>query len=132
VSRGRGLAWLAAGALALAAGALAAALGPRPAPPPGPEPGRTLFGAHCAGCHGPDGRGRTWRARLFLLRPGDLAGPAAAGLPDQYLADLVRHGGASYGKPGMPSFGFVLGDAEVEGLVRYLRSLGAAGGGRAG
>jgi mono/diheme cytochrome c family protein len=46
-----------------------------------------------------------------------------ASLPDRYLADLIRHGGSSLGKPGMPSFGFVLGDAEIDALVQYVRSL---------
>jgi hypothetical protein len=46
-----------------------------------------------------------------------------ASLPDRYLADLIRHGGSSLGKPGMPSFGFVLSDAEIDALVQYVRSL---------
>jgi mono/diheme cytochrome c family protein len=108
--------------LAGVAGA-AALLRPPPPPPPGPEPGRGLYRAHCATCHGSDGRGRTWRARLLWLRPGNLAAPAAAALSDAYLADLIRHGGATYGKPGMPSFGFTLSDAEIRALVAYLRTL---------
>jgi mono/diheme cytochrome c family protein len=59
----------------------------------------------------------------LFLRPGDLASPAMASLPDRYLADLIRHGGSSLGKPGMPSFGFVLSDAEIDALVQYVRSL---------
>jgi mono/diheme cytochrome c family protein len=39
------------------------------------------------------------------------------------LADLVRHGGSSFGKPGMPSFGFILTDAEIEAVIQYVRSL---------
>ena len=93
--------------------------------PPGPEPGRTLYQAHCATCHGADGRGGTWRARLLWLRPGDLAGPETAALSDQYLVDVIRHGGSNFGKPGMPSFGFALGDDEIRALVAYLRALGS-------
>jgi len=93
--------------------------------PPGPEPGRTLYQAHCATCHGADGRGGTWRARLLWLRPGDLAAPETAALSDQYLADVIRHGGSNFGKPGMPSFGFALGDDEIRALVAYLRALGS-------
>ncbi len=120
----RALAWavtgLALGAVALA---IAAVLAPLPPSPPGPEPGRSLFHAHCATCHGADGRGRSWRARLLFLRPGNLAAPETAALPDQYLADIVRHGGAMFGKPGMPSFGFTLSDAEIQAIVAYLREL---------
>ena len=109
--------------LALAGIGVALVLTPVPPSPRGPEPGRTLYQAHCATCHGSGGRGDSWRARLLFLRPGDLASPALASLPDRYLTDLIRHGGSSLGKPGMPSFGFVLSDAEIEAVVQYLRSL---------
>jgi len=112
--------------VALAAGAAALLLLPPPASPPGPEPGRALFRAHCASCHGADGRGRTWRARLLLLDPGDLAGPGVRGASDAYLAEIIRRGGSDFGKPGMPSFGFTLSDAEIQALVAYLRALPAA------
>jgi mono/diheme cytochrome c family protein len=49
-----------------------------------------------------------------------------ASLPDRYLAELVRHGGSTFGKPGMPSFGFVLSDAEIEGVLLYVRTLARA------
>ena len=106
----RALAWGFAGValLALLATGVALVRAPLPPSPRGPEPGRALFQAHCASCHGAAGRGDSWRARLLFLRPGDLASPAMASLPDQYLADLIRHGGSTFGKPGMPSFGFVL------------------------
>jgi mono/diheme cytochrome c family protein len=120
----RTLAWAGAlAALALVGLVAAVLLVPLPPSPRGPEPGRSLFQLHCATCHGADGRGRTWRARLLLLAPGDLASPATAALPDQYLADIIRHGGTNFGKPGMPSFGFALGDAEIQALVAYLRTL---------
>jgi len=46
-----------------------------------------------------------------------------AALSDQHLAELIRHGGSTFGKPGMPSFGFVLSDAEIEAVIQYVRSL---------
>jgi mono/diheme cytochrome c family protein len=46
-----------------------------------------------------------------------------ATLSDQYLAELVRYGGSTFGKPGMPSFGFVLRDAQIEAVIQYVRSL---------
>lgn len=126
----RGVLWGGAAAVLGLAGAIAAALlAPLPPGPPGPEPGRSLFRAHCATCHGADGRGGSWRARLLFLRPGDLADPRAAALPDPYLRDIIRRGGADFGKPGMPSFGFTLSDAEIEALAGYVRALpgGATG-----
>ncbi len=122
------LAWGAGLAVAAVVAALAAAvLAPLPPSPPGPEPGRSLFHAHCAACHGPDGRGGTWRARILLLRPGNLAAPETAAVPDDYIATIVRDGGAVFGKPGMPSFGFTLTDADVRALIAYLRALPRAG-----
>lgn len=120
----RALTWAGAGlALGLVALGAAAVLAPLPPSPPGPEPGRSLFHAHCATCHGADGGGRSWRARLLFLHPGNLAAPETAALPDPYLGDIIRHGGATFGKPGMPSFGFTLSDAEIQALVAYLRTL---------
>jgi mono/diheme cytochrome c family protein len=46
-----------------------------------------------------------------------------AALPDRYFADLIRHGGASFGKPGMPSFGFILSDTEIDAVIQYVRTL---------
>jgi mono/diheme cytochrome c family protein len=120
----RALGWTAAGLVVLLAGATAVLLlAPLPPASPGPEPGRALYQAHCASCHGSDGRGRSWRARLLLLRPGDLAGPEAAAWPEPYLAEVIRQGGSSLGKPGMPAFGFVLTDAQIAEVARYVRSL---------
>jgi len=112
--------------LALAGTAVALVLAPLPPSPRGPEPGRKLYQMHCATCHGAAGRGDSWRARLLFLRPGDLASPALATLPDRYLVELIRYGGSAYGKPGMPSFGFVLTDAEIEAVVLYVRTLAQA------
>jgi mono/diheme cytochrome c family protein len=122
--RRRVLAWaFVVTALGLLAAGVAVVRAPLPPSPRGPEPGRTLFQTHCASCHGPAGRGDSWRARLLFLRPGDLSSPALALRPDQYLADLVRHGGSSYGRPGMPSFGFVLTDEEIDAVIQYVRTL---------
>jgi len=121
---GRAVPW-GIGVLALGLTAVLAALilAPPPPSPHGPEPGRSLFRAHCAGCHGTDGRGRTWRARVLFLRPGDLTRSEMSALPDAYFVELMRQGGAIYGKPGMPSFRVTLTDAEIVDLVRYLRVL---------
>jgi mono/diheme cytochrome c family protein len=124
VTSRRALARVLAGALlALFVAGVALVRAPLPPSPRGPEPGRTLFQAHCATCHGRAGRGDSWRARLLFLRPGDLSSPAMASLTDQYLAELIRHGGSTYGKPGMPSFGFVLSDAEIDAVIQYVRTL---------
>jgi mono/diheme cytochrome c family protein len=94
-----------------------------PKPPPGADRAERLYYAFCASCHGVDGRG-SWRAALFLVRPGDLTDRArAATLSDAYLFDLMKHGGAPIGRPGMPAFGSTLGDEDLRLLVQYVRRL---------
>lgn len=97
-----------------------------PRPPKGAGRGERLYDAFCVTCHGARGRG-SWRAVLFLLRPGDLADPGSMRqYTDRYLFDIVKHGGASFGRPGMPGFGYHLSDADIEAVVGYVRSLSGA------
>ena len=128
----RGLRPLLALALAIAllgvfAAGLAAVLDTPRARPGAPRAER-LFVTLCAECHGADGRG-SWRAALFLIRPGDLTEPSRTGREsDQYLADVIRHGGAPLGRPGMPAFGAALKDEDIRALVTYVRQLARAPG----
>jgi mono/diheme cytochrome c family protein len=97
-----------------------------PRPPAGAGRDVRLYYAYCAECHGTDGRG-SWRAALFLLRPGDLTDRGRMGAQsDQYLFNLIKHGGASIGRPGMPAFGAQLSDADIQRLVAYVRQLSSA------
>jgi mono/diheme cytochrome c family protein len=94
-----------------------------PRPAAGTPRVERLYLGLCAGCHGPDGHG-SWRATFFLIRPGDLADPGSMSRhTDQYLFDIVKHGGAPLGRPGMPAFGASLRDDDIRALVAYLRSL---------
>src|SRR2546427_3890884 len=93
-------------------------------PPAGASRAQRLYYAYCAECHGVDGRG-SWRAALFLLRPGDLTERRVAAESDRYLFDLIKHGGASIRRPGMPAFCAQLPDADVALLVGYARTLAA-------
>ena len=92
-----------------------------PRPPAGASRGERLFYAYCVECHGVDGRG-SWRAALFLLKPGDLA-QRSRGEADRYLFDIIKQGGAPIGRPGMPAFGYHMSDADIELLVAYVRTL---------
>jgi mono/diheme cytochrome c family protein len=93
-----------------------------PKPPPGADRAERLYYAFCASCHGVDGRG-SWRAALFLVRPGDLTDPHVATLSDEYIFNLIKHGGAPIGRPGMPAFGATLSDDDIRLLVQYVRTL---------
>src|ERR1700740_1796658 len=76
-----------------------------PKPPPGTPRVARLYLGLCATCHGADGHG-SWRAAIFLIRPGDLADRARpGGETDQYLFEIIKNGGAPLGRPGMPAFG---------------------------
>jgi mono/diheme cytochrome c family protein len=94
-------------------------------PPASAPRGQRLYYAYCVECHGVDGRG-SWRASLFLLRPGDLTRPRVAADSDQYLFDLIKHGGATIGRSGMPAFGAQLSDEDIAQLVAYVRTLAAS------
>ena len=97
-----------------------------PRPPAGAPRGERLYYAYCVECHGRDGRG-SWRAALFLLRPGTLADTARmSSHPDRYLFDLIKNGGSPLGRPGMPSFGYHMTDADIEILIPYVRTLSTA------
>src|SRR5262249_23082270 len=94
-----------------------------PKPPPGAPTAARLYLGLCATCHGADGQG-SWRAALFLVRPGKFSAPAAIdGRSDQYLFDLIKNGGAPIGRPGMPAFGSTLTDSDIRELVAYVRGL---------
>lgn len=98
---------------------------PDPAPPPNASATQRLYFLRCVTCHGARGTG-SWRATLLLMRPGNLADSRRlAAVSDQYLFDIIKHGGATIGKPGMPGFGFHLSEAEIRELVAYVRSLSA-------
>ena len=94
-----------------------------PRPPAGASPGERLYYAHCVECHGRDGRG-SWRAALFLLRPGDLTAPGRlSAQSDRYLFDIVKNGGSSLGRPGMPGFGYHMSEDEIRAVIAHLRAL---------
>jgi mono/diheme cytochrome c family protein len=97
-----------------------------PRPPAGAPKAEHLYLGLCATCHGPDGKG-SWRAALFLVRPGNLSNATTMDArPDQYLFDLIKHGGAPIGRPGMPAFGSTLTDDDIREIVRYVRGLSHA------
>jgi mono/diheme cytochrome c family protein len=96
-----------------------------PRPPTGAARAQRLYYAYCVECHGQDGRG-SWRAALFLIRPGDLSDRRRlASESDRYLFDIIKNGGSPIGRPGMPAFGYHLTDADIQELVQYLRTLGS-------
>jgi mono/diheme cytochrome c family protein len=110
--------------LLLAGSVLAILFLPHPVPKTATAVQRAYL-TRCATCHGANGRG-SWRATLFFIRPGDLTDrEAMSRLSDDYLFGLIKNGGATIGKPGMPAFGYHVTDSEIRALVAHVRMLSA-------
>lgn len=113
---------------ALAAGLAAVAA---PAPARADDPGRTAFLAHCAPCHGTEGRGDGPAARWLPVPPRDLVEGAyrwrstpTGELPTE--ADVLRT--IDHGVPGsaMPPWRGTLPPFVRQALARYVRGLAVA------
>lgn len=86
--------------------------------------GPTIFGAFCAGCHGPRGRG--WRSPGMAAFPSIANPDFLALVSDEFIAESVRRG-----RPGrrMPAWGTQEGGLrpqEVQAVVAHVRQLGGA------
>ncbi|MEK6333965.1 MAG: cytochrome c [Acidobacteriota bacterium] len=79
---------------------------------------KTVYDAKCAKCHGKDGRGKTLQGRQTHAR--DLT-PAQwqNDVTDERLFNSISNG---RGKK-MPGFKKQLSEAEIDGLVAYVRQL---------
>lgn len=90
-----------------------------------PERGKDLYAKHCAGCHGPAGKGDGPAAAAINPKPTDFTNKAyMSALKDQYLFDLVQKGGAALGKsPLIIPFGSKLKDGEIRDVIAYVKTL---------
>jgi len=89
------------------------------------SPARALYGAHCAICHGPSGKGDGPGARVLRQAMPDFTDPAAMrAVNDRFLFDIIKKGSSQFGRSNaMPSWGMQLSDEEIQALVAYIRSL---------
>jgi hypothetical protein len=87
------------------------------------NPGKTLYEAACASCHGPDGRGAPRSAVGFDLALPDFTDCSfATPEPDADWAGIVRHGGPIRGfDRRMPAFGDALSADEIARTIAYIR-----------
>ena len=81
------------------------------------DTGPDLFKAKCASCHGPDGSGNTPMGKNLKLRA--LGSADVQKMSDKELKDTVTKGKP----PKMPAYGGKLSDAQIDDLVKYIRSL---------
>jgi mono/diheme cytochrome c family protein len=94
------------GALAVASTAAAADL----------ELGKKVFGAKCASCHGPDGKGNAKMAATLKVTIPALS--EAVGKSDADLLKLL-----SEGKKPMPAFSTKLSKEEMDAVLAYAKAL---------
>jgi len=73
-----------------------------------------LYKAHCAACHGDDGKGNTPEGKK--LNTPDLFSSHTQGKPDTELAQIITDG-----KDKMPEFGGKLTKTQITNLVNYIR-----------
>ena len=93
--------------------------------------GESLYGQHCASCHGLKLEGQPeWQKRLpngrFPAPPHDASGHTWHH-PDEVLFGITKHGLVSpYAPPGyesdMPAFGGKLSDPQIRAVLAYIKS----------
>jgi cytochrome c oxidase cbb3-type subunit 3 len=84
-----------------------------------------LYRTYCIQCHGQKGKGNGINVRDMSVQPRDHTDPVGMGaLSDAHIFQAIKEGGPAVTKSVlMPPWGGVLSDAEIESLVRYLRTL---------
>ena len=80
--------------------------------------GKTLFGIHCALCHGLDAKGDGKLSGFFTPKPKDLTSAAVQGLSDQQIYMVITNG---FGP--MPSLAENLSRTERWDVINYVRTL---------
>ena len=89
-----------------------------------PPTSKEIYDQMCAGCHGYRGDGGEGHRGGFSPHIGTLANKEYMGqVPDEYLAMIIKKGGAYMGKIAtMPAWEKRLSDEEIQGLVAYIRT----------
>lgn len=77
-----------------------------------------LYKTNCVSCHAADGRGS---AVGKSLHAADFHSPQVQQQSDAQLADVITHG-----RGNMPAFGNSLTKAQIDALVKYIRSFKSA------
>ena len=80
------------------------------------DPGRQLYLAHCAACHGERGRGDGRAAADFKTRPADLTDPDIADDSERSLMRKLVHAP----RP-MPNFEQLLSEEQRRDVARYVQ-----------
>lgn len=78
--------------------------------------GQMIFARHCAGCHGPEGKGDGYM--MLGPNPANLTRPSTTQQPDAALLETIHEG-----KPNMPSWKLRLSEEDTRAVLAYIRSL---------
>lgn len=78
--------------------------------------GKRIFAKHCAGCHGPEGKGDGYL--LLGPDPANLTRPATKKKPDAMLLETIHEG-----RPNMPSWKGRLSEDESRAVLAYIRAI---------
>ncbi len=81
-----------------------------------------LWNQNCASCHGKDGSGKTMMGKKLNVKDYQDAKVQSA-FTDAEAAKAIKEGVKENGKQVMKPFAAKLSDADIQGLVAYIRSL---------
>jgi mono/diheme cytochrome c family protein len=81
--------------------------------------GNKVYQDRCALCHGPEGKGEGPAAAALNPKPRNHTdGAYMNSRTDAQLLEVIRHG-----KGGMPAWGGVLSETEIQAVLKHVRSL---------
>lgn len=87
-----------------------------------PQRGAAVYKTYCAQCHGFKGEGDGPGAAGLDPKPAVHAKMPLSEMPEDYLYNVVYHGGKSVGKsPSMPDWGLTFPPQDFADLIKYLR-----------
>jgi len=94
-------------------------------PPARGDTAASVYLRFCSACHGAGGRGDGYNVPDLPVPPTVHASAAAMSpLPDDVIYDAIAAGGYAMGRSArMPPFGATLNDAQIRGLVAFIRAL---------
>ena len=86
--------------------------------------GKEIFDIMCTGCHGTYGNGQEGTKSGFVPRIGTLADKEyMASVPDDYIALIIKKGGAYMGKiAAMPAWENKFNEEQITDLVAHIRT----------
>ncbi len=86
---------------------------------------KDLYDKNCTSCHGAGGKGDGAAGKFLNPKPGDFS-VVLKGKADADLAKTIAEGGKAVGKSAlMPAFKSKLTDAQIQGMVGYVKGLAA-------